>query len=77
MIKLNLWKNIFRFMRLKSHKSHMKFEQQTISNYRRNKIRYSKTNKDALARDLLAMKEVWEMLKEGTVKWFGEVGRQY
>tara|TARA_B100000029_G_scaffold474301_1_gene516472 strand:- start:652 stop:855 length:204 start_codon:yes stop_codon:yes gene_type:complete len=33
--------------------------------------------KNIFERDLSAMKQVWQMLKEGTVRWFGEVGRQY
>ena len=28
-------------------------------------------------RDLIAMRKVWDMLKEGSIRWFGEVGRQY
>ena len=27
--------------------------------------------------DLVAMKQVWKILKTGTIRWFGEVGRQY
>ena len=30
-----------------------------------------------LDRDIAAMKKVWEMLHEGSVRWLGEVGRQY
>ena len=28
-------------------------------------------------RDLIAMTVVWRMLKKGSVKWIGEIGRQY
>ncbi|HGY5545776.1 MAG: hypothetical protein AB8A35_08625 [Prochlorococcus sp.] len=28
-------------------------------------------------RDLAAMGRVWRMLRQGTMRWFGEVGRQY
>ncbi len=30
-----------------------------------------------LERDITAMKKVWKMLREGSVRWLGEVGRQY
>ncbi len=30
-----------------------------------------------LERDLAAMKKVWKMLREGSVRWLGEIGRQY
>ncbi len=33
--------------------------------------------KNNLLRDLYAMTQVWELLKSGTIRWFGEVGRQY
>ena len=33
--------------------------------------------KNDFQRDLCAMQEVWRLLKQGTIRWFGEVGRQY
>ena len=30
-----------------------------------------------LDRDIAAMRKVWKMLREGSVRWLGEVGRQY
>ncbi len=30
-----------------------------------------------LERDLFAMNQVWRMLKEGAVRWVGEIARQY
>ena len=32
---------------------------------------------NGLDRDIAAMRKVWEMLREGSVRWLGEVGRQY
>ncbi|WP_320674022.1 hypothetical protein [Prochlorococcus sp. MIT 1341] len=32
---------------------------------------------NGLDRDIAAMKKVWGMLLEGSIRWFGEVGRQY
>ncbi|CAX32441.1 Conserved hypothetical protein [Prochlorococcus marinus str. MIT 9313] len=28
-------------------------------------------------RDLAAMNRVWKMLRQGTIRWLGEIGRQY
>ncbi|KGG25424.1 MULTISPECIES: hypothetical protein [unclassified Prochlorococcus] len=28
-------------------------------------------------RDLAAMNRVWRMLQQGTIRWLGEIGRQY
>ena len=28
-------------------------------------------------RDLAAMNRVWRMLRQGTIRWLGEIGRQY
>ncbi len=33
--------------------------------------------KSPFEKDLLAMQEVWQMLKTGAIRWFGEVGRRY
>ena len=33
--------------------------------------------RNSFDRDLVAMKQVWEMLKKGTVTAIGEFGRQY
>ncbi len=33
--------------------------------------------KSPFEKDLLAMQEVWKMLKTGVIRWFGEVGRRY
>ncbi len=33
--------------------------------------------KTLLQKDFLAMQKVWRMLQEGTIKWIGEIGRQY
>ncbi len=33
--------------------------------------------KSPFEKDLLAMQEVWKMLKAGAIRWFGEVGRRY
>ena len=30
-----------------------------------------------LERDLSAMRKVLEMLKKGTIRWIGEIGRKY
>ncbi len=42
-----------------------------------NDIRHSSNFNNGLYRDIAAMKKVWKMLLEGSVRWFGEVGRQY
>ncbi len=64
-------------MHVPSHKADRNFQKTTVHNYRRKKTNYSEPTKNTFERDLLAMKQVWEMLKEGTVRWCGEVGRQY
>jgi hypothetical protein len=41
--------------------------------------RSSRTRRAAhtpLQRDLRAMARVWEMLRTGTIRWIGEIGRQ-
>ncbi len=30
-----------------------------------------------ISRDIFAMKQVWKLLRQGTMRWFGEIGRQY
>ena len=30
-----------------------------------------------LERDIFAMKQVLQILKQGTIRWIGEIGRQY
>ena len=47
-----------------------------ITNRRKDVIR-SKQFKSLFQRDLAAMNKVWAMLKEGTIRALGEVGRQY
>ena len=42
-----------------------------------NDFRHSNNFKNGLDRDIAAMRKVWEMLREGSVRWLGEVGRQY
>ncbi len=32
---------------------------------------------NGLDQDIAAMRKVWKMLREGLVRWLGEVGRQY
>ena len=44
---------------------------------RRKDVRKSKQFKSLFHRDLAAMKQVWAMLKQGTIRAFGEIGRQY
>ena len=41
------------------------------------KTRITKRFSNTFNRDLAAMKQVWEMLKKGTVTAIGEFGRQY
>ena len=71
MVKLVLYSQ--RIMRLRTR---------TIPRQYGNKVKeiQHKRNKhfqNSLERDLLAMKHVWKMLQQGTVRWFGEIGRQY
>ena len=40
-------------------------------------LRHPNNFNNELDRDIAAMKKVWEMLLEGSIRWFGEVGRQY
>ena len=42
-----------------------------------NNLRHPNNFKNGLDRDIAAMRKVWEMLREGSVRWLGEVGRQY
>ena len=44
---------------------------------RRKDVRRSKQFKSLFHRDLAAMQQVWAMLKQGTIRAFGEIGRQY
>ena len=44
---------------------------------KRQKVRRSKQFKSLFHRDLAAMNQVWTMLKQGTIRAFGEIGRQY
>ena len=40
-------------------------------------VRRSKQFKSLFHRDLAAMNQVWAMIKQGTIRAFGEIGRQY
>ena len=42
-----------------------------------NNLRQTNNFKNGLDRDIAAMRKVWKMLGEGSVRWLGEVGRQY
>ena len=42
-----------------------------------NDLRNPSNFNNELDRDIAAMKKVWKMLLEGSIRWFGEVGRQY
>jgi len=42
-----------------------------------NNLRHPNDFNNGLDRDIAAMKKVWKMLREGAVRWLGEVGRQY
>ena len=42
-----------------------------------NNLRHPSDFNNGLDRDIAAMKKVWKMLREGSVRWLGEVGRQY
>ncbi len=42
-----------------------------------NDLRRTSNLNKGLDRDIAAMKKVWEMLLEGSVRWLGEIGRQY
>ena len=42
-----------------------------------NDLRHLNNFNNGLDRDIAAMRRVWEMLGEGSVRWLGEVGRQY
>ena len=44
---------------------------------RRKDVGKSKQFKSLFHRDLAAMKQVWAMLRQGTIRAFGEIGRQY
>ncbi len=64
-------------MSLQNDKRHTRFPKKTIHNPRKRQAANSKHATNTFQRDLLAMKQVWKMLKTGTIRWFGEVGRQY
>ncbi len=60
----------------------MRFRTRTIPRQYDNKLKEIKRKRNkhfqnGLERDLFAMKQVWKMLQQGTVRWFGEIGRQY
>jgi hypothetical protein len=42
-----------------------------------NDLRQPKNFNNGLDRDISAMKKVLKMLRQGSVRWLGEVGRQY
>ena len=42
-----------------------------------NNLRQPNNFNNGLDRDIAAMRRVWKMLREGSVRWLGEVGRQY
>ncbi len=42
-----------------------------------NNLSHPSNFNNGLDRDIAAMKKVWKMLLEGSIRWFGEVGRQY
>ena len=44
---------------------------------RRKDLRRPKQFKSLFDRDLAAMNQVWAMIKKGTIRAFGEIGRQY
>ena len=64
-------------MSLSSYTKHKRFSREEIHNRKRKQIRSNKFISNTFKRDLLAMQQVWEMLKDGTIRWLGEVGRQY
>ncbi len=43
----------------------------------RKKRKNNKAFTSDIERDFFAMNQVWKMLKEGAVRWIGEIGRQY
>ena len=40
-------------------------------------VNRSKPFNSDFERDLAAMNRVWRMLRQGTIRWLGEIGRQY
>ena len=48
-----------------------------IEELRTQKVKRTRKFKTTFHRDIAAMKEVWRMLKRGSVAAFGEIGRQY
>ena len=42
-----------------------------------NNLKQPNNFNNGLDRDIAAMRKVWKMLREGSVRWLGEVGRQY
>ncbi len=64
-------------MRSKSSRLNQRFIITNKQTDRSTKNSKSRPFKNALARDLFAMQQVWQMLKEGTIRFVGEIGRQY
>ena len=58
-------------------KRHRKFHSRTIPNPNKSQTRNYKQAINTFEQDLISMKQVWEILKTGAIRWFGEVGRQY
>tara|TARA_B100000029_G_scaffold471120_1_gene510525 strand:+ start:1385 stop:1570 length:186 start_codon:yes stop_codon:yes gene_type:complete len=56
-----------------------RFNSHRLSRQRSKEPRFTKKQRfnNTFERDLFAMRQVWKMLKTGTIRWFGEVGRQY
>ena len=72
-----VWDNQSFAMEYQGYRTEKRFDQQT-QNYTQRKF-YSRRKgfKNNFERDLVAMKQVWKMLQEGSIRWLGEVGRRY
>ncbi len=58
-------------------KKQMIMESRTDIHKRPRPIKRINSINSPFKKDLLAMQEVWKMLKTGAIRWLGEVGRRY
>ena len=63
-------------MKHQRHKAGRNFKAGSYRGPRPQEPRAKKFN-NAIERDLFAMRKVLKLLKEGTIRWIGELGRQY
>ena len=64
-------------MRRRNYRGNVYRSNKRKEGFRKQDVRSSGEFKTLFNRDLSAMNQVWRMIKEGTIRAFGEIGRQY